>query len=144
MTLFEWAERWGVPRAALAELANAATRDVSAHPDLGEAGVQQAVRLEAARAGWRLWRNNLGAGKIEDGRFVRWGLANDSAQLNARLKSSDLIGWKPGGQFVARECKPPGWKYNPNDEHEAAQLAFIMLVLNDGGDAAFATAPSVR
>lgn len=143
MTLIEWADRWGIPRSALQELAHAWSREVdpTAH---GEAGVQQLVRLEAASMGWHLWRNNSGAGKIEDGRFIRWGLANDSMQLNRRLKSSDLIGWKPGGQFVARECKPPGWKYSPNDEHEAAQLAWLMLINKDGGDAAFATAPAAR
>lgn len=97
------------------------------------------MRLEAARLRWRLWRNNSGAGVLDNGSFVRWGLANDSRALNEELKSSDLIGWDNTGRFVAVECKPPGWKYNPNDPRERAQLRFIELVRADGGRAGFVT-----
>ena len=114
-----------------------------------EAEVQSIVRLEAARKGIRLYRNNVGAGKLENGAFIRWGLANDSAAVNDRLKSSDLIGiravqitpdmvGKTIGVFVCRECKREGWVYTGNDEEEA-QLRFLHLIRDLGGDAGFAT-----
>lgn len=151
--LTQWAARHGVSQAALAELrvmmgvdtdpAKCTTKASS------EAAVQTAIRLEASRLGVRLWRNNVGACKDESGRIIRYGLCNDSAQLNKRIKSSDLIGVRPLivtpemvghtiGQFVAREVKRPGWKYTGTDR-EKAQLAFIELLLSLGADAAFAS-----
>ena len=114
-----------------------------------EARVQSEIRLEAVRAGVRLFRNNSGAFKDDTGRLVRYGLGNESAALNAALKSSDLIGLRPRlitladvgttiAQFLARECKHPNWKYHGSDA-EIAQKAFIDLVTTEGGDAAFAT-----
>lgn len=114
-----------------------------------EALAQSLVRLDAAEHGITLWRNNVGTLPDRNGRPVRFGLANDSAQLNAVLKSSDLIGWRPVvvtpemvGQtvavFVARECKPEGWKYRGNP-HEVAQQRFLDMINHNGGDAAFAT-----
>jgi len=80
---------------------------------------------------------------------VRFGLGNESSALNARFKSSDLIGWRPVlitpdmvgkiiAQFMARECKYEGWTYH-GSEREKAQKAFIDLVVAEGGDACFAT-----
>lgn len=114
-----------------------------------EAEVQSRVRLEAAQKNIRLWRNNVGAGKLENGAFMRWGLANESAAVNDRMKSSDLIGiralvitpdmvGKTIGVFVARECKREGWAYT-GDEEEEAQLRFLHLIRELGGDAGFAT-----
>jgi hypothetical protein len=112
-----------------------------------ETNVQARVRLEAAKLGIRLWRNNSGAGKLENGSFVRWGLCNESAAVNSRLKSSDLIGiraivitpdmvGKTLGVFVARECKREGWTYDGSEEEEA-QYRFITLINSMGGDACF-------
>jgi hypothetical protein len=114
-----------------------------------ESNAQRAVRLAASRAGCRLWRNNVGAGKLENGSFVRWGLANESVQMNRVLKSADLIGIRPVvitaahvgmtlGQFLSREVKHPQWSYR-GDDHERAQRAWIDLVVDLGGDAAFTT-----
>jgi len=116
-----------------------------------EAYAQSQVRLEAPRAGVTLWRNNVGVLTDLTGRPVRFGLANDSRQLNEALKSSDLIGWRPVlitpehvgrtlAQFVSRECKAPGWKYTGTDR-ERAQKAWLDLVAAAGGDSAFATGP---
>lgn len=112
-----------------------------------EADIQARIRLEASRKGIKLWRNNVGVLMDRNGRPVRYGLANDSAQLNAVIKSSDLIGIKPVvitaemvgktmGQFVAREIKASNWIYKDTDR-EKAQQAFIDLINSLGGDAAF-------
>src|SRR6185312_12961426 len=91
----EWAKRWGIPPAALQELV-ALTIHQGVSSEMSESGVQSRVRLEAAKAGVYLWRNNVGAGKLaEGGRFIRFGLANDSANLNKVVKSGDLIGLRP-------------------------------------------------
>jgi len=116
-----------------------------------EAFVQSQTRLEAPRWGVTLWRNNVGVLVDRDGRPVRFGLANDSAQLNAEIKSSDLIGWRAHvvtpadvgrtlAVFVARECKAQGWTYR-GTERELAQKRWIDLINQNGGDAAFATGP---
>lgn len=73
-----------------------------------------------------------------NGRVVRFGLANDSPAVNKRIKSCDLVGIRPNGQFWARECKPAAWHYT-GTEREQAQLRFIELVNSMGGDAAFTT-----
>ena len=135
--LTTWAQRWNIPAEALRELVTP-PNDPDAIPGTSEAAIQTQLRVAASRAGWRLWRNNVGAGTLENGSHVRWGLANDSPAMNRAIKSSDLIGIKPGGQFVCREMKRPGWKYTGTDR-EVAQLAFITLVNAMGGDAAFST-----
>lgn len=119
-----------------------------------EAWVQSAVRLEASEKGHHLARNNVGALKDKTGRVVRFGLLNDSPALNEKIKSSDLIGWRSVviapqmvgfkiAQFMARECKEPGWQFSSADNHHVAQQAYINMVNAAGGDAAFVTAPGV-
>jgi hypothetical protein len=149
VTLEEWATRWRLPPQALAELSTiGAGEDESPEPvkEGSEALTQSLVRLEAAEAGWHLWRNNVGALKDERGRVVRYGLANDSSKLNAVLKSADLVGWRPRlikvddvgkilAQFASRECKAPGWTYT-GTEREVAQLRWHSLVMANGGDSA--------
>jgi hypothetical protein len=145
--IYHWANRWQIPPAALTELREllgALDYDPSVLPGESEAAVQSRVRVEATVKGARLWRNNVGAVGA-----IRYGLANDSARVNAVLKSSDLIGIKPMlitdrhvgqivGQFIARECKPTRWRYR-GTKRERAQLAFLELVFLMGGDARFVT-----
>ena len=152
-SLHEWAKRHNIPTEAMAELCATltATCATDAAPTKGgdEAGVQAAVRLEASRKGWLLFRNNVGAGKLDNGSFIRWGLANDSAALNAKCKSADLVGLRPllvtadmvgrtVGQFASVECKRPGWKYRGGDR-EAAQLRWLEAIQANGGHARFVT-----
>lgn len=149
----QWALRYGVSYQALHELqaifGTMPTCNATFEGDTppSEAFVQSLVRLEASRKGLKLWRNNVGVLRNERGDTVRYGLANDSPALNKRIKSADLIGWRPIritvahlnttiGQFVSRECKQPNWKYT-GTEHEAAQLKWIEAILADGGDAKF-------
>ena len=148
MSLTDWAQRWGVPREALRELA-ACHLDPKPQSGTSEAAVQVSVRLEGSRKGLRLWRNNVGVLRDDRGVPVRYGLANDSKAMNTTIKSSDLVGIRPllirqhhvgttVGQFVAREIKASDWRYR-GSKREEAQLHFIMLVASMGGDAAFAT-----
>lgn len=120
-----------------------------------ESRVQALVRLEAPHAGVRLWRNNVGVLRDETGRPVRYGLANDTAALNGRIKSGDLIGWRKTlitpefvghhvAVFISRECKAEDWMPAPPTDvarfaREEAQRRWCSLVNADGGDARFAT-----
>lgn len=156
----EWGKKWGIPDAALADLelrmgigGHIALNMTTPGAQPASEGRQQAlVMLEASQKDIYLFRNNVGALLNQDGVPVRYGLANQSKEMNARLKSSDLIGIKKRlitqamvgtiiGQFVAREMKQEGWSFNPKDKHEGAQLTFINLVAANGGDAAFCTGP---
>jgi hypothetical protein len=152
MSLQEWALRWGIPDDALRELARSVTyspaEDDSANAT-SEARVQSEVRLEAANLHVYLFRNNVGAGKLDSGNFVRFGLGNDSAPINKVLKSADLIGIRkrlimPGdvgqyiGQFVSREVKSSDWKFS-GTEKEHAQVRWATLINSQGGDAQIVT-----
>lgn len=152
-TLQAWAQAWRIPEVALVDLrtrlAALCLPDAVRATQGSEAGAQQAIRLEAAEKGILLWRNNSGALQDAEGRWVRYGLCNDSKQLNERYKSADLIGIKPVkvdashvgavmGQFIAREVKAPGWRY-AGTPREAAQSRWLEMVRAAGGDAQFAT-----
>ena len=115
----------------------------------GESIAQAEIRLAAPGRNMRLWRNNVGVLLDLTGRPVRYGLANESRQLNTKLKSGDLIGWervtitpdmvgKTIARFVSIECKPAGWTYR-GDPHESAQKTWADLVTSDGGLGIFAT-----
>lgn len=151
-TYAEWAARY--PEAAAA-LAPVLTTDVQHRNGGSEARAQQDVRTSIAKQGAMSWRNNVGAtpAKCPDCGArqvpVRYGLANDSARLNERIKSSDLILAIPRlirthhvgttiAQFGAVECKRPGWKYTGNGR-EAGQQAWLTLVAKLGGYATFTT-----
>lgn len=152
--VYQWAIRHGVSLQALQELQGIfgmhGSHDLPSNvKGTSEAAVQAVVRLEAARNGVRLFRNNVGALIDSRGVPVRYGLANDSKQVNDVMKSSDLVGWRPliigpqhlgtcVAQTVLRECKKVGWYYT-GDAHEQAQLNWLMLGTKDGADAAFCT-----
>ena len=114
-----------------------------------EATVSKAVRLTFAHRGGMLWRNNVGVLPDARGIPVRFGLANESKQMNTHIKSSDLIGIRKIiiteamvgmtiGQFVAREVKHSDWVYTGTPK-EVAQLNYINIVISMGGDACFTT-----
>lgn len=117
---------------------------------MNERDVQAAVRLEYARRGYRLWRNNSGVMIAANGQAVRYGLANDSKALNEQIKSSDLIGWRPVtvtlghvgltlALFTSLECKASDWTLRPGDRRGQAQKRWLDLVAGDGGEARFIT-----
>lgn len=148
MTLAAWADRWGIPAAALEELR---TMFIPSTIDGGtsEAATQARLRVVAPSIGAALWRNNNGACKDETGRMIRYGLGNDSKKINDVWKSSDLIGITPLtvrpehmgrtlGIFTAVEVKRPDWQ-RPENDRDRAQMAFLTTVFQHGGIATFAT-----
>ena len=112
-----------------------------------ESDISATIRITGARYGLVLMRNNSGAFKDASGRWVRFGLGNDSKRINELMKSSDLIGLLNGtwwgypsvwGVLSAIESKKQGWRYTGKGR-EPAQLAFINLMRRHGGFACFAT-----
>jgi len=119
-------------------------------PIINEAQLQAWIRTQAPHHNALLMRNNSGVLVNHDtGRPVRFGVGNDSAQLNSVFKSSDLIGitqhtcdcGKVYGVFTALEVKTPGWKFNANNPVHVAQNNFLKEVRNRGGIAEFISSP---
>jgi hypothetical protein len=105
-----------------------------------EATVQAEVRLSAVEHELHLFRNNVGVLLDETGRPVRYGLANESKEINEKIKSGDLIGWRPMfiteemvgtviAQFVSVECK----SQKKHARIGKAQRAWARLVQKAGG-----------
>lgn len=119
---------------------------------VSESVVQQQARLTMARIGGQVWRNNSGACKDEYGNMIRYGLANESAQQNKVIKSSDLICCVPTlitpemvgyhlGVFTALEIKKSNWHLTPGDQRGQAQAKFHQIVRDACGFAGFVTHP---
>lgn len=154
MTLNEWAQTWNIPIEAIDDLRRRLGHFPDSVPRGGtdpEAVEQQQIRLEAPKRGVMLCRNNNGACYDQDGRLIRYGLANDSKAMSKRIKSADLIGITPIiiqpshigfrlGVFTSIEVKRPGWKFK-GTEREQAQNKWAELVISLGGFAQFATGP---
>jgi hypothetical protein len=83
-----------------------------------ESSLLRAILLEAPKLGVTLFRNNVGVLEDVRGNKIRFGLC---------VGSSDLIGWRNDGRFVAIECKSPGKK--PTQE----QQDFLWSVRNGHG-----------
>ena len=120
-----------------------------------ESAAASHIRLDAAYLGCDMWRNNTGAFEDATGRWVRYGLCNESIELAKLIKSSDLIGVTPVtitpdmvgqviGVFTAVETKPTDWTFpNPTNKDEfahcLAQQKFHDIVKKAGGFAGFAS-----
>ena len=112
-----------------------------------EAQVQAETRLKTSQqCGTRLFRNNVGAYMAKNGQPVRYGLANDSKQMNKEVKSADLIGWtcveitpemvgRTVAVFTSIEVKEEGYKPSGKAklEHYQAQLRWCERVAEQGG-----------
>lgn len=153
MQLDYWAMQWAISPACLRDLKErlAATQFTETAVTGGsESAVQARARIEASKRGEVLWRNNVGAGRLDGGSFVRWGLANESLMMNKSIKSADLIGIRPVeitpahvgatiGQFVSCEVKRAGWKHTGRGR-EVAQDRWAEIVIAHGGHATYITA----
>lgn len=89
---------------------------------MNETELRKQVQVTLTQLGARLFRNNTGALKNSDGRWVQFGLCEGSA---------DLIGWMPDGRFLAVETKAPGQRTAP--KRLAMQLDFLAAVNKAGG-----------
>lgn len=174
MNYNEWATRHPQAAAELQAVIGAGSTPTSPEGGDGrsEAWSQQRARMQVARYSVQgpagpvhalSWRNNVGATPAktehncprcgfhyqETQQPVRYGLANDSAQLNQRIKSGDLICAIPRlimpqhvgtiiAQFGSIETKRPGWKFT-GKQQESGQAAWAALVQSIGGYAAFST-----
>ena len=155
MTYPEWAARHRVAAVELAAMLHNEFKAYDPQHKLSEAHAQQQVRFQVSAAGGLAWRNNVGAtpAKCPDcgvkRQPIRYGLANDSKQLNENIKSSDLILAIPRtitpamvgtkiAQFGAIETKRPGWTYTGKGQ-EAGQAAWLALINSVGGYARFST-----
>jgi len=150
--IYEWAGRHGVSIDAVIDLLDimdpTRTHVAGSAPHGSEAAVQAALRIEAAKRGCVLWRNNNGAATDATGRMIRYGLGNDSAKISKVFKSPDLVGIRPQvvtqsdvgtviGRYFEVEVKAPGWKA-PKNDRERAQGAHLSYVTAMGGIAMFA------
>lgn len=110
------------------------------------------IRLKSSYDGNVLWRNNVGVLFNDSGTPVRYGLCNDSKEMNRQIKSGDLIGittititpemvGHKLGVFTSIETKHSTWVYGQvkrDAPHEQAQAKFAQIVRDAGGFAGFA------
>lgn len=159
MLFSKWAKKWSVSNAAVMELTellvSSDCKKKTSTIAISETASILRARLEYQNTGLGiLWRNNVGAAKTEDGRHVRFGLANSSSRINSQFKSSDLIGitevvisnhhiGRKIGIFTSIEVKKEGWKLRGGDR-ENAQARWISYVISRGGIAYFSEGGSIR
>jgi hypothetical protein len=152
MTLIEWAFKHNIPSAALQDLCWSSLWLKKPECEQSETSVQREMRLAAARKNKYLYRNNRGAGKLENGSWVRWGLANDSKLLGDAVKSGDLIGLESVlitpemvgtyiGRFLSVEVKTSHWKFSGTLE-ECAQIQWATIINAQGGRAIITNDPT--
>jgi hypothetical protein len=103
-----------------------------------ETNLQAEVDRALSVAGVRVFRNNVGQAKTQDGRFIKYGVGGNGG--------SDLIGWTSVtitadmvntvvGVFTAIEVKTPTGRVSPEQQH------FVDTVNASGGRAGIARSP---
>ena len=101
---------------------------------MSEQAIQQRIRLACSRGPARLWRNNTGALRDQQGQLVRFGLCEGSADLigyRSVTITPDMVG-STVAVFAAIEVKTPTGRPTP------AQTAFLEHVAAAGGLAGIA------
>jgi VRR-NUC domain. len=99
-----------------------------------EQQTQQQIRLALSKGPTRLWRNNTGCLKDQQGRPVRFGLCEGSADLIGYTTvevTPEMVGQRIA-VFTAVEVKSPTGRATP------AQAAFLDHVRQAGGRAGIA------
>lgn len=94
-----------------------------------ETVLQNQIRLAISSPSVRMFRNNVGAYKNDDGRLVEYGLGRGSSDLigfTVREITPDMVG-KSVAVFTAIEIKTAKGRLSD------AQQAFINMVRNKGG-----------
>lgn len=89
---------------------------------MSESTIMRSIQIAASNEGHRLFRNTVGVLQDRNGKYVRYGLCPGS---------SDLIGWRADGRFLAIEVKA-------NTKATDEQVAFIDAVRAAGGLAGIA------
>ena len=105
---------------------------------MSESAVMHTIMLALSASGATIFRNNVGAVKASDGRFIRFGLCPGSSDLIGFMPvtiTPDMVGRKVA-LFLAVEAKAPGG--HTDIERKAAQDRFIDAVLAAGGLAGYA------
>ena len=86
---------------------------------MSEAGVQSAIRLALGSSpGVKVFRNNVGQYRTEDGRVIRYGLLPGSGDLigwRSVLITPDMVGQRIA-QFVSVEVKTPKGTVRPEQQ----------------------------
>lgn len=101
------------------------------------------IKLEAGKHGLSLLINNSGALNDEVGRLVRFGIGNESKEINDRLKFPDYVFILPTiiqphhvgmkiGIFAGAELKRPDWEYTGKGREQAQMNAIEFIRLNGG------------
>jgi hypothetical protein len=101
---------------------------------LTEQTTQQQIRLALSKGATRLWRNNTGMLRDQQGRPVRFGLCEGSADLigyHSVTITPDMVG-QTVAVFTAVEVKSPTGRPTPQ------QTAFIEHIRQAGGRAGIA------
>lgn len=100
-----------------------------------EANIQRLIMLETSSAGARMFRNNSGAYKTEQGHFVKYGVGNpggsDLIGITPVTITADMVG-KRIGVFTAIEVKTPKGRSTED------QRNFIRVIRALGGYAGVA------
>ena len=105
---------------------------------MSESQVMHTIMLALSASGATIFRNNVGAVKASDGRFIRFGLCPGSSDLIGFMPvtiTPEMVG-KRVALFLAVEAKAPGG--HTDLERKAAQDRFIDAVLAAGGLAGYA------
>lgn len=109
-----------------------------------EKNIQSRIMIALSNAGCKIFRNNCGVHKTEDGRFIRYGVANPGG--------SDLIGWTPVtitpdmvgetvAVFTAAEIKTPRGRTTKEQDkfllavNRAGGLGFVARSVDEALDA---------
>lgn len=101
---------------------------------MNEQSLQQRIRLALSRGATRLWRNNTGALRDEQGRLIRFGLCEGSADLigYATIEVTPEMVGRQVAVFAAVEVKTAKGRPTPQ------QVAFLNHIRAAGGRAGIA------
>ena len=94
-----------------------------------ETDIMRLIQVAASKVGMRLFRNNVGQAKTEDGQFIRFGLCPGSSDLigfKTKTITPEMVG-KQIAVFTALEVKTERGRVT------AEQQNFINMVQNAGG-----------